>query len=63
MSAENIMYNWKLTNMTFGEANLSKTSEISKEMGMKNALIFYKLFISSILNYIHEIFILSLFIF
>ena len=42
---------------------LSETGEKSKEMRMKNTMIFYKLFINSILNYIHEIFILSLFIF
>jgi len=39
MSAENIINNWKLTDITFGMGALCKSGEISKEMGMKNALI------------------------
>ncbi|TFG16709.1 MAG: iron-containing alcohol dehydrogenase [Promethearchaeota archaeon] len=39
MSAENIINNWKLTDITFGMGTLSKAGEISKQMGMKKALI------------------------
>ena len=39
MSAENIINNWKLTDITFGEGTLNKAGSTSSDMGMKHALI------------------------
>jgi alcohol dehydrogenase class IV len=39
MSAEDIIKNWNLTKISFGEGSLSKAGDISKEMGMKKPLI------------------------
>lgn len=39
MSAEDIIKNWNLTKISFGEGSLSKAGEISSEMGMKKPLI------------------------
>jgi alcohol dehydrogenase class IV len=39
LSAERIINNWKLTNITFGEGTLNKAGIISDEMGIKKALI------------------------
>ncbi|MFW9928408.1 MAG: iron-containing alcohol dehydrogenase [Candidatus Thorarchaeota archaeon] len=39
MSAEDIVKNWNLTKISFGEGSLSKAGEISREMGMNKPLI------------------------
>jgi len=39
MSAENIVKNWKLTQVKFGEGTLNEVGKIAKEMGMHKPLI------------------------
>jgi alcohol dehydrogenase class IV len=39
MNAENIVKNWQLTKVTFGNGSLNKAGSISKEMGIHKALI------------------------
>ena len=39
MSAESIIRNWKLTDVTFGEGTLNKAGTLSNDMGIKKALI------------------------
>jgi alcohol dehydrogenase class IV len=39
MSADDIVKHWKLTKISFGEGNLNKAGEISREMGMGKPLI------------------------
>lgn len=39
MNAEEIIKNWNLTDVTFGEGTISQAGTITKEMGISNALI------------------------